>query len=107
MPDKEFTSQMSALYEKERGVQRRLLTIERAKEDFINLDLEEQVKKYVAELQSEVTELIHVNPQTPAERHQVFLLKKRIVDTVLEEARIDKNREIHVKFRTDFLAREE
>ena len=37
----------------------------------------------------------------------MFLLKKRIVDTVLAEARIDENREIHVKFRTDFLTRVE
>jgi hypothetical protein len=55
-------------------------------------------------VQSEMNELIHANPQTPEERHQVFLLKKRIVDTVLEEVRIDKKREIHVMFRTDFLA---
>jgi site-specific DNA recombinase len=104
MPDEEFASQMSTLYEKERRVQRRLTTIERAKDDFMQIDFEEQVKKYVAELQSEMNELIHANPQTPEERHQVFLLKKRIVDTVLEEVRIDKNREIHVRFRTDFLA---
>ena len=83
-------------------VQRRLTAIEQEKNAFTQLDLEEQAKKYVAELQSERTGLIHANPQTPEERHQVFLLKKRIVDTVLEEARIDKNREIHVKFRTDF-----
>jgi len=106
MSDKEFTTQISALYDKERGVQRRLKTIERAKDDFIKLDLEEEVKKYVAELQSEMAELIHADPQTPDERHQVFLLKKRIVDTVLAEVRIDENREIHIKFRTNFLARE-
>ena len=53
-----------------------------------------------------MAELITANPQTPDEKHQVFLLKKRIVDTVLEEARIDENREIHVKFRTYFLVRE-
>jgi len=35
----------------------------------------------------------------------VFLLKKRVVDTVLEEARIDQNREIHIKFRSDFTTR--
>ena len=81
-----------------------MITIEQAKDEFIKLDLEEQVKKYVAELQSEMAELIHVNPQTSEERHQVFLVKKRIVDTVLEEAQIDKNREIHVKFCTNFLA---
>ena len=103
IPSEEFTSQMNALYDKERGVQRRLITIARAKEDFINLDLEEQVKKYVAELQSEMTELIHANPQTREEGHQVFLLKKRIVDTVLEQARIDENREIHLRFHTNFL----
>jgi site-specific DNA recombinase len=78
MPDEEFTSQMSTLYDKERGVQRRLTTIERARDDFMQLDPEAQVKKYVAELQSEILELIHANPQTPEE--------------------------IHVRFRTDFLA---
>jgi DNA invertase Pin-like site-specific DNA recombinase len=102
MSDEELTPQMNALYEKERGVQRRLTTIERTKDDFTKLDLEEQIKKYVVELQSEVVELIHVTPQTPEERHQVFLLKKRVVDTVLKEARIDQNREIHMKFRSDF-----
>lgn len=83
-------------------MKRKLTSIEQDKDAFTVMDLEEQVKKYVADLQSEMTELIYVNPQTPEDRHQVFLLKKRIVDTVLEEARIDENREIHVKFRTDF-----
>jgi len=102
MSDEELTPQINALYEKERGVQRRLTTIERTKDDFTKLELEEQIKKYVAELQSEMVELIHADPQTPEEKHQVFLLKKRIVDKVLDEARIDENREIHIKFRSDF-----
>jgi hypothetical protein len=93
------------LYEKERGVQRRLTTIERTRDDFTKLDLEEQIKKYVAELQSEMVELIHANPQTPEDRHQVFVLKKRVVDTVLKEARVDQNRQIHMKFRSDFTTR--
>ncbi len=104
MPDEESTPQINALYEKERGAQRRLTTIERAKDDFAKLDLEEQIEKYVADLQSEMSELINTNPQTPEEKHQVFLLKKRIVDTVLEEARIDENREIQIEYRTNFLA---
>jgi hypothetical protein len=66
--------------------------------------LEEQIEKYVADLQSEMSELINANPQTPEEKHQVFLLKKRIVDMVLEEARIDENREIQIKFWTNSLA---
>jgi len=103
MSDEEFTPQISALYDKEKGVQRRLTTIERAKDDFTKLDSEEQVKKYVAELQSEMAELIYADPQTPEERHQVFMLKKQIVDRVLAEMRIDENRAIHLKFRTDFL----
>jgi site-specific DNA recombinase len=103
MPDEEFISQLSPLYDKERGVQRRLTAIERAKDDFIQLDLEDQVNRYVDELQSEMTELIHANPQTPEEKHQVFLLKKQVVDVVLAEARIDENREIHLKFRAGFL----
>jgi chromosome segregation ATPase len=100
MPDEEFTPQINALYDKERGVQRRLTTIEQEKDVFTKLDLEEQIKKYVADLQSEMTELINVNPQTSEEKHQVFLLKKQIVDRVIAEARIDENRDIHIKFRT-------
>jgi DNA invertase Pin-like site-specific DNA recombinase len=102
MPDEKFALQVSALYDKELGVRRKLTTIERAMDDFTHLDLEEQVKKYAIELQTEMTELIHADHQTPEERHQVFLLKKRIVDSVLEDARVDENREIHIKFRTDF-----
>jgi hypothetical protein len=65
--------------------------------------LEEQVKKYKADLQSEMAELINSNPQTSEEKHQVFLLKKQIVDKVIAELRIDENRDIQIKFRTDFL----
>jgi hypothetical protein len=103
MSDEEFTPQISELYDKERGVERRLTAIEQEKDAYTKLDLEEQVKKYVADLQSEMAEFINANPQTPEERHQGFLKKKRIVDTILVEASIDENREIHVKFRTDFL----
>ena len=42
-------------------------------------------------------------PQTPEERHQLFGLKKRIVDLLLAEAIIDENREIHIKVRVDLL----
>ncbi|RPJ29008.1 MAG: recombinase family protein [Chloroflexi bacterium] len=102
MKDEEFLPQMDGLNKRDLGLKRRLTAMEQAMDAFTELDLEEQFRKYVADLQSEMTELIHVNPQTPEERHQVFLLKKRIVDTVLEEARIDKNREIHVRFAQTF-----
>jgi hypothetical protein len=50
-----------------------------------------------------MTDLINAISQTSEKRHQVFLLKKRIADIVVVEVRIDENREINVKFRTDFL----
>jgi hypothetical protein len=65
MPDEEFIPHIKTHYDSELGVQRRLTAIERAKDDFTNLDLEEQVKKYVVDLQSEMTEFIHANPQPP------------------------------------------
>jgi hypothetical protein len=76
--------------------------IEQEKDAFAAMDWEEQVKEYVVDLQVEIEELINATPQTPEDRHQVFLLKKQIVNAVLAEARIDENREVHVKFRTDF-----
>ena len=103
LPDEEFTSQLSPVYDKERGVQFRLTTIERTKDDFIQLDMEEQVKKYVAELQTEMAELFHANPQTPEETHQVILGKKHLIDSILAKARMDEKRKIHIKFRTSFL----
>ncbi|MEW6029690.1 MAG: recombinase family protein [Chloroflexota bacterium] len=100
--EEEFTSQISVMYDDELGVKRRLTAIEQEKDAFEKLDLEEQVKRYVTELQKEMAEFITANPQAPEEKHQVFLLKKRIVNTVLTEARIDEKREIHIKFRADF-----
>ena len=52
-----------------------------------------------------MVELIHADPQTPEARRQVFLLEKRVVGTVLAEARIDQNQQIHIKFRSDFITR--
>lgn len=103
MSDEEFTPQIGEHYERELRVQRKFTAIEQEKDAFTKLDVEEQVKKYVAELQSEMAELINANPQTPEERYQVFLLKKRVVDAILIEVRIDENREINVKYRTHFL----
>ena len=68
MSDEEFIPQIGALYDKELGVKGRLTSIEQEKDVFTKLDLEEQIKKYVADLQSEMTELINANPQTSEER---------------------------------------
>ena len=52
-------------------------------------------------------ELINANSQTSDEKHQMFLLKKQVVDAVLAEARIDENGDIHIKFRAGFLRQSE
>lgn len=64
LPDEEFTPQMSALYDKELGVKRRLTAIKQEKDAFIKLDWEEQVRKYVAGLQSEMDGFINTTLQT-------------------------------------------
>jgi hypothetical protein len=102
MKDEELLPQMDELNKRDLGLKRKLTAIEQAMDAFTELDLEEQVRKYVADLQVEMEELINATPQTPEDRHQVFLLKKQIVNAVLAEARIDENREIHIRFRTDF-----
>ena len=48
-------------------------------------------------------ELKNAAPETPEERHRVFLLKKKVVDVLLEEATIDEYKEIHVKIHVDLL----
>ncbi len=40
----------------------------------------------------------------PNERHQIFLLKKQIVDTLVHRATIDRNRKIMVDIRLNLLA---
>ncbi len=50
---------------------------------------EYKFNEYLADLQVAMDELKRAAPQTIEERHRVFLLKKRIVDTLLAEARID------------------
>jgi hypothetical protein len=51
--------QIDALYDKELRVKRRLTAIEQEQEMFAVLDLEEQIKKYVADLQLEMDELMN------------------------------------------------
>jgi len=48
-----------------------------------------------------MSQLKNATPQPPEERHWVFLLKKCIVDMFLAKARIDDDREIHVRVRMD------
>jgi hypothetical protein len=42
--------------------------------------------------------------QNDEEQHRLFLLKKRIVDTLVHQATIDRNREVIVEIRLNLLA---
>jgi hypothetical protein len=65
---------------------------------------EAKFEEYLADLQAGVEALKDTAPQNEEERHNLFLLKKQIVDTLVEQVTISKNREIKVEIRLDLLA---
>ena len=70
---------------------------------YADLDLDDRVSVYVQDLQAGPEELNSANPQSPEDRHTLFLMKKRFIDTLLEEAVIDGDRQIRIKFRADLV----
>lgn len=61
------------------------------------------MQEYLADLQSGIVELIEAAPQSEEEQHRLFLLKKQVVDTLVEEVTINRNRELNVVIRLDLL----
>ena len=78
-------------------MKRRLAAIEHDLQFRAEVDEEAQIHAYLANLQARLEALQDTLPQTPEELHQLFVLKKRMVDMLLMEATSDENREIHVK----------
>ena len=103
MNDADFGEQLSEYTDKEVMLKCRLAAIEQDLEIYADLDWEAQINTYLADLQAGMEALKGTLPQTPEERHQLFGLKKRIVDLLLTEANIDENREIHIKVRVNLL----
>jgi len=64
---------------------------------------EAKFNEYLDDLRAGIEELKNAAPETSEERHRVFLLKKKVVDVLLEEATIDEHKEIHVKIRVNLL----
>ena len=64
---------------------------------------EAKFNEYIEDLRAGIEELKNCAPETLEERHRVFLLKKKVVDVLLEEATIDENKDIHVKICVDLL----
>ena len=66
-------------------------------------DWESKVLEFLADLKAGVDELKTVTPQTPEEQHEVFLVKKRVVDTLVERIQIDRERNLQVQIRLNLL----
>ncbi|MBI5295574.1 MAG: recombinase family protein [Chloroflexi bacterium] len=64
---------------------------------------EENVAEFLADLKAGVEELKIVAPQTPEEQHEIFVLKKRIIDTLVELVEIDRDRNLFVQIRLNLL----
>jgi hypothetical protein len=58
-------------------------------------------EEYLADLQAGVAELKEDTPHKDEEKYRLFLLKKKVVDTLVEEAKIDRNRELNVVIHVD------
>ena len=66
-------------------------------------DWETKINEYLVDLRAGIEELKNAVPQDEEERHNLFLLKKRIVDNLVERVTIDKNREVKVEIRLNLL----
>ena len=66
-------------------------------------DWEIKINEYLADLRTGVEELKNAAPQDDEERHNLFLLKKQMVNTLVERVTINKNREIKVEIRLNLL----
>ena len=64
---------------------------------------EENVVEFLADLRAGVEELKFVAPQTPEEQHDIFVLKKRVIDTLVERIDIDIDRNLFVQIRLNLL----
>ena len=64
---------------------------------------EEKVTEYLLDLQAGIQGLKNVAPQTDEERLEIFRLKNRIVNSLVERVNIDENRELTVRIRLNLL----
>jgi DNA invertase Pin-like site-specific DNA recombinase len=101
--DADFDKQMSGLYEIEEQLKRKLALIEEKIDTYVGMDWEAKVNDYVEDLQAGIEEMNSTVPQTPEEQHRIFLLKKELVDELVEEAIIDGKRDIQVQFRAKII----
>jgi hypothetical protein len=64
---------------------------------------EAKFEEYLADLQAGVEALKDTAPQNEEERYNLFLLKKQVVNTLVQRVTISKDRKINVEIRLDLL----
>lgn len=96
--------QLGTLTMQEVSLKRELSTLGQAIHINALNDWEAKFSEYLVDLRTGIDELRNAAPQNEEERHDVFLLKKQMVDTLLERATINKDREIKVEIRVNLLA---
>lgn len=93
--------QLGTLTMQEINLKRELVALDQS----ININAlknwEDKVNEYLADLQAGIDELKIAVPQTSEEQHEIFLLKKRIVNALVERVTIDKERNLMVQIRLD------
>lgn len=98
-----FEEQMHGLYEIEEQLKRKFSVVEQKMDTCVGVDWGTKVNEYMADLQAGIEELNSAAPQTPEEQHRNFLLKKELVDVLVDEAIIDGKRDIQVQFRAKII----
>ncbi len=95
--------QLSAMTLQEVSLKRELSSLGQA----INIntlnDWEAKLNEYLADLRAGIDALKNAAPQDAEERHNLFVLKKQIVDTLVQRVTINKNRELTVEIRLNLL----
>lgn len=95
--------QLSTMTMQEVDLKRELLSLGQAINTNMLGNWEAKFNEYLADLRIGIEELRNADPQTDEERHHIFLLKRKVVETLLAGATIDKNREVHVTIRLKLL----
>lgn len=103
MNEDEFCGKIAVHYEKEAQMKRREAAIQEEMSTYADLGFDARVSAYVKDIQVGLEELNAAKPQSAEERHALFLMKKRLVDTYVEEVVIDGDRQIHTKLRADLV----
>jgi hypothetical protein len=57
----------------------------------------------LTDLKAGIDELKAVTPQTTEEQHEAFLVKKRVVDTLVDRIQIDRERNLQIQIRLRLL----